>query len=94
MKSLIGVGIQGNAGVAGIIRNTPGAIGYIYQSYIKREIKAAYLQNLSGEYIQPSTDSGTISLNGIRLDENLARENPNQKKRGLSNCNPYMDFGL
>ena len=82
VKWPIGVGGKGNAGVAGIIRNTPGAIGYINQSYIKGEIKAAYLQNLSGEYIQPSTDSGNIALNGIRLDENLAGENPNPKERG------------
>ena len=36
-----GVGGKGNAGVAGVIRNTPGAIGYVNQSYIRGEIKAA-----------------------------------------------------
>ena len=38
-----GVGGKGNAGVAGVIRNTPGAIGYVNQSYIRGEIKAAAL---------------------------------------------------
>jgi len=29
-----GVGAKGNSGVAGVIQNTPGAIGYVNQSYI------------------------------------------------------------
>ncbi len=77
-----GVGGKGNAGVAGIIRNTPGAIGYVNQSYIKGEIKAAALQNLSGEYLKPSIETGSAALNGIRLDKNLAGINPNPRTKG------------
>ncbi len=77
-----GVGGKGNAGVAGVIRNTPGAIGYVNQSYIRGEIKAAALQNLSGEFLQPTTESGAIALNGIQLDKNLAGNNPNPKAKG------------
>ena len=77
-----GIGGKGNAGVAGVIRNTPGAIGYVNQSYIKGEIKAAALQNLSGEYLKPSTESGAKALNGIALDENLAGKNANPTTKG------------
>ena len=77
-----GVGGKGNAGVAGIIRNTPGAIGYVNQSYIKGDIKAAALQNLSGEFIKPSAEAGAIALNEIILDENLAGKNPNPQAKG------------
>ena len=77
-----GVGGKGNAGVAGVIRNTPGAIGYVNQSYIRGEIKAAALQNLSGEFLQPTTEAGAIALNGIQLDKNLAGNNPNPKAKG------------
>ena len=77
-----GVGGKGNAGVAGAIRNTDGAIGYVNQSYIKGEIKAAALQNLSGQYLKPSTESGAKALNGITLDENLAGKNPNPTAKG------------
>ncbi len=77
-----GVGAKGNAGVAGVIRNTSGAIGYVNQSYIRGEIKAAALQNLSGQYIKPTTESGAAALNEIRLDENLAGTNPNPKGKG------------
>ena len=67
-----GVGAKGNSGVAGVIQNTPGAIGYVNQSYIKGNVKAAALQNLSGEFVTPNTESGAIALNGINLDKNLA----------------------
>ena len=77
-----GVGGKGNAGVSGIIRQTPGAIGYVNQSYIRGNIRAAALQNLSGEFVKPSIQSGSIALNGIELDQNLAGQNPNPRKRG------------
>ena len=67
-----GVGAKGNSGVAGVIQNTPGAIGYVNQSYIKGNVRAAALQNLSGEFVTPNTKSGAIALNGINLDKNLA----------------------
>ena len=77
-----GIGGKGNAGVAGLIRNNPGTIGYVNQSYVKGVIKAAALQNLSGEYLKPSKENGAIALNGITLDRNLAGTNPNPKARG------------
>ena len=77
-----GVGAKGNSGVAGVIQNTPGAIGYVNQSYIKGNVKAAALQNLSGEFLKPSVEAGTKALNGITLDENLAGKNPNPTAKG------------
>ena len=69
-----------------VIQNTPGAIGYVNQSYIKGNVKAAALQNLSGEFLKPSAEAGAKALNGITLDENLAGKNPiqQQKERTLS----------
>jgi len=77
-----GVGAKGNSGVAGVIQNTPGAIGYVNQSYIKGKVKAAALQNLSGEYVKPTVEAGAKALNGITLDENLAGKNPNPTAKG------------
>ena len=77
-----GVGAKGNSGVAGVIQNTPGAIGYVNQSYIKGNVKAAALQNLSGEYVKPTVEAGAKALNGITLDENLAGKNPNPTAKG------------
>ena len=77
-----GIGGKGNAGVAGLIRNNPGTMGYVNQSYIKGVIQAAALQNLSGEFLKPSTEAGAKALNGITLDRNLAGKNPNPTARG------------
>ncbi len=77
-----GVGAKGNSGVAGVIQNTLGAIGYVNQSYIKGNVRAAALQNLSGEFVTPNTESGAIALNGINLDKNLAGKNPNPTAKG------------
>jgi len=77
-----GVGAKGNSGVAGVIQYTPGAIGYVNQSYIKGNVKAAALQNLSGEFVTPNTEAGAIALNGINLDKNLAGKNPNPTAKG------------
>jgi len=78
----VGVGNKGNAGVAGNIRNTPGSIGYVNQSYVKGEIRAAQLQNKNGDFVAPTVESGALALNGITLDENLAGTNPNPSAKG------------
>ena len=78
----VGIGNKGNAGVAGNIRTTLGAIGYVNQSYIKGEIVAAALENKNGEFIKPSVESGAVALNGISLDENLAGTDPNPTAEG------------
>ena len=78
----VGIGAKGNAGVAGAIKNTPGSIGYLNQSYIKNEIKAVPLQNKWGDFVEPSVEAGAIALNGIALDDNLAGTNPNPEAEG------------
>ena len=78
----VGIGNKGNAGVAGNIRTTPGSIGYVNQSYVKGEIRAAQLQNKNGDFVAPTLESGALALNGITLDENLAGTDPNPTAEG------------
>ena len=78
----VGVGGKGNAGVAGVIKNTPGSIGYVNQSYIDDVVRPAALQNKMGDFVLPSVDAGAKALNGIELDENLAGTNPNPTAEG------------
>ena len=78
----VGVGGKGNAGVAGVIKNTPGSIGYVNQSYIDGVVRPAALQNKLGDFVLPSVDAGAKALNGIELDENLAGTNPNPEAEG------------
>ena len=73
-----GVGSKGNEGVAGTIRNTPGAIGYVNTGFVKaNKLQAAAIQNRAGKFVLPTAASGAAALNNIKLDANLAGENPN-----------------
>jgi phosphate transport system substrate-binding protein len=78
----VGVGGKGNDGVAGILATTPGSIGYVNQSFVKGKLKAAAVQNKSGEFVLPSYASGSKALNGIVLDKNLAGQDPNPAAKG------------
>jgi phosphate transport system substrate-binding protein len=77
VKWPVGVGGKGNEGVAGVINNTPGSIGYLNQAYVKGAIKAAAIQNKAGKFVLPTEASGAAALNNIRLDDRLAGEDPN-----------------
>ena len=49
-----GIGASGNAGVAGIIASTPGAIGYISAAYtIPNHLKIASIKNAAGGFATP-----------------------------------------
>lgn len=73
-----GVGSKGNEGVAGTIRQTPGAIGYVNTGFVKaNKLQAAAIQNKAGKFVLPTAAAGSAALNGIKLDANLAGENPN-----------------
>ena len=77
-----GIGSKGNAGVASRIKLSPGAIGYINQSFVKPPLKVARIQNLNGEFIRPTSLSGEKTLSTITLNKNLAGNNPNPKVQG------------
>jgi phosphate transport system substrate-binding protein len=77
VKWPVGVGGKGNEGVAGILSNTPGSIGYLNQAFVKGRIKAAALQNKAGRFVMPNLKGGAAALNNIKLDGNLAGEDPN-----------------
>jgi phosphate transport system substrate-binding protein len=78
VKWPVGVGAKGNEGVAGMIRQTPGGIGYVNTGFVRvNKLQAAALQNKAGKFVLPTAASGAAALNGIKLDSNLAGENPN-----------------
>jgi phosphate transport system substrate-binding protein len=78
----VGIGGKGNQGVSGILNTTAGSIGYVNQSFVKGKLKAAAVQNKSGEFVLPTYASGAKALNGIKLDKNLAGQDPNPSAKG------------
>src|SRR5262249_18693179 len=53
----VGIGGKGNAGVAALIQQTPGAIGYLESGYAKvLELPTAAVQNRAGRYVLPEEE--------------------------------------
>ena len=61
----IGVGGKGNEGVAGLVKQTPNSLGYVELVYaLQNKIPYGAVQNASGEFVTPSTDSVTAAAAG------------------------------
>jgi phosphate transport system substrate-binding protein len=53
-----GVGGKGNEGVAGLVKQTPGAIGYVELIYaLQNKIPFGSVQNAAGEFVRASTET-------------------------------------
>jgi phosphate transport system substrate-binding protein len=66
----VGLGGKGNEGVAGQVKQTPGAIGYVELAYAKQnKLPFALIRNSAGNFIAPSADGATAAAAGIA--ENL-----------------------
>ena len=60
----IGIGAKGNEGVSGMIKQTPGAIGYVELIYaLQNKMPVGLLQNKSGKYVEASIKSVTAAAN-------------------------------
>ncbi len=59
-----GIGEKGNEGVAGTIKQSPGAIGYVEMSYaIQNKMAYARVQNKASAFITPTIASVTAAAN-------------------------------
>jgi len=59
-----GLGGKGNEGVAGLVKQTPGAIGYVELIYaLQNKMDYAKIQNKKGKFILPSIASVTAAGN-------------------------------
>ena len=65
------VGAKGNSGIAGVIKNTPGAIGYLNYGYVKGSFQQAAIQNKAGNYVRANAETSAAGLSQINLDSNL-----------------------
>ena len=61
----VGLGGKGNDGVAGLLKQTPGSIGYIELIYaVQNNISYGEVQNSSGAFIKASFDSVSAAAAG------------------------------
>lgn len=67
-----GVGAKGNEGVTAQVKQTPGAIGYVEYGYAKQNnLTVAALENQSGNFIVPSEESASKTLEAVELPVNF-----------------------
>jgi len=76
-----GIGGKGNEGVSGLIRQTPGAIGYIELAYaLQNKMSFADIQNKSGNFITPTVESTSAAGNiTIPADAKVSLTNTDAK---------------
>ncbi len=68
----VGVAGKGNDGVTALIKQTPGAVGYVEYGYaVNNKLTSAALQNKAGSFVAPTIESGAATLASVSLPENL-----------------------
>jgi len=74
----VGVGGKGNSGVAGVVKNTEGAIGYLNYGYVNGgKFQQVALQNRAGNFVKANSETSAAGLAQIVLDDQLRGADPN-----------------
>ena len=62
-----GLGGAQNAGVAGLVKQTPGAIGYVELQYaVQQKMSYGNVKNAAGKFIKPSFEGVTAAAAGMK----------------------------
>jgi phosphate transport system substrate-binding protein len=68
----VGLGAKGNEGVAGQVKQLPGAIGYVELIYANQnKLPFADLKNAAGNFIAPALDSVTAALATAKIPDDF-----------------------
>jgi phosphate transport system substrate-binding protein len=68
----VGVGGQGNDGVAGIIKQNENSIGYVELAYATQAgMTMAAMKNAAGNFVAPTLDSTTKAAEGIQIPADM-----------------------
>ncbi len=68
----VGLGGKGNEGVAGQIKQTPGALGYVELIYaIQNKMPYAEIKNSAGEFIRPTLESITAAMSTAQIPDDF-----------------------
>jgi phosphate transport system substrate-binding protein len=67
-----GTGAKGNDGVAGCVKQTDGAVGYVEQAYaLQNNFTTAAVKNAEGQFIEPSLEATSAAGEGAEVPEDL-----------------------
>ena len=61
----VGIGGKGNEGVTGVVKQTPGGVGYVELAYaVGNKLSYARMRNAAGNFVEPSVASTTAAAAG------------------------------
>ncbi len=67
-----GLGGKGNEGVTGLVKQNPGAVGYVELAYaIQNKLTAAPLKNKAGVFVKASIESTTAAAANVEVSEDF-----------------------
>ena len=63
-----GLGAKGNEGVTGLVKQTPGAIGYVELAYANQnKLSMATLRNHDGHFVRPTLEGTSAAAAGVEM---------------------------
>jgi len=72
VKFPVGLGAKGNEGVTGLVKGTPGAIGYLELAYAKQNnLAVAAIRNKVGKFVIPTPEGSTSAASGNEIPGDL-----------------------
>ncbi len=72
IKWASGLGGKGNEGVTGLVKQNPGAIGYVEVAYAHTSgTPMASIKNKSGQFIKPTLEAISLAANGVKIPDDF-----------------------
>lgn len=85
----VGLGGKGNEGVSGLVKQTPGSMGYVELAYaVKNGLSYASIKNKAGEFIEPTLESVTAAAAGAWKDM------PNDLRVSITNAGGRKSYPI
>jgi phosphate transport system substrate-binding protein len=90
VKWPVGLGGKGNEGVTGVVKSTPGAIGYVELAYAKQnKLTMAQLKNADGNFVTASIETTSDAAAGVEMPPDFRVSITNAKGK---NAYPLSSF--
>jgi phosphate transport system substrate-binding protein len=71
-NKVVGTGAPKNSGVAAVVKQTPGSIGYVEQAYaLQNGFTYAAVKNSAGSFVVPSLQAASAAAQGLKIPPDL-----------------------
>ena len=78
-----GLGGKGNEGVTGLIKSTPGALGYVELAYANQnKLAVAAIQNPDGAFVKPTIEATSAAAVGVAVPDDFRISITNSPGKG------------